>query len=252
MGGAIGRGHWRGGLYGNDIMKLNIDKTIFELFPGMKIVTAVANGLGTANVNAIADELDTAWQNAAREAVKYENPQSHPNIAPWGERMKAAGAPRKKFPSSIEALTRRAGKGGEPVRIGPLVDFYNAISLRYLVPAGGFDIDDLRYGLELRLSRDGDTFKGLDDDEVINLPAGEVSYADGKDIVTRHFVWKQSRRAMITPESKNIFFISEVLGELPFDLVEDVHRAFVEGIKRHFNVEARMNILDSQNLEIDL
>ena len=54
--------------------------------------------------------------------------------------MKAVGVSRKKSPSSVEALVRRAGKGGEPVSISPVVDFYNAISLKYLVPAGGFDI----------------------------------------------------------------------------------------------------------------
>ena len=233
-------------------MKFSMEQKIFELFPGMRVVTAIAKGLGEADAGAIAGAMDAAWQKAALEAAKYENPQSHPNIAPWGERMKAAGAPRKKFPSSIEALTRRALKGGEPIRIGPLVDFYNAISLQYLVPAGGFDIDDLKHGLVLRLSRNGDTFRGLDENESVNLPAGEVSYADGNDIVTRHFVWKQSRRAMITPESKNIFFVSEVLGELPFELADDVRRAFAEGLKRYFNVDALTYILDSQNLEIDL
>jgi DNA/RNA-binding domain of Phe-tRNA-synthetase-like protein len=39
------------------------------------------------------------------------------------------GVSGRKFPSSIEALLRRAFKGGEPLRINPLVDFYNAVSL---------------------------------------------------------------------------------------------------------------------------
>jgi DNA/RNA-binding domain of Phe-tRNA-synthetase-like protein len=231
-------------------MKFSVESEIFKLFPGMRIVTAIAKGLKAVNTDKLTDEMSLAWQNAAAEAAKYENPQSHPYIAPWGERMKAAGAPRKKFPSSIEALVRRAAKSGEPVRIGPLVDFYNTISLRYIVPAGGFDLDSLQHGLALRLSREGDTFEALDEAGAENIPAGEVSYADGSEILTRHFVWKQSRQALITPANSNVFFVSEILAELPFETAEDVRRAFAEGLLRHFNIEAQTDILNCRNSEI--
>ena len=59
------------------------------------------------------------------------------------------------------------------------------------MPAGGFDIDQMEEGLSLRLSREDDRFMALDEEEEINVPAGEVSYADGNQIVTRQFVWKQ-------------------------------------------------------------
>lgn len=66
-----------------------------------------------------------------------------------GRSLKVIGVSSKKFPSSIEPLVRRAGKGGEPVSINPLVDFYNSISLEYLVIVEGFDLDQLDNGLEL-------------------------------------------------------------------------------------------------------
>jgi len=234
-------------MWGRDTLKFYIENEVFDMFPGIRFVVAIANGLKSANTDMIAAELDAAWQNAAAEASKYGNPQSHPNILPWVERMKAVGAPRKKFPSSIEALLRRAGKGGNPPRIEPLVDFYNTISLRYIVPAGGFDIDGLQQGLTLRLSRDGDTFEAMGEDEAVRIPEGEVSYADGSVVVTRHFVWKQSRRALLTADSRNVFFVSEVLGELPLEVAREVRQAFADGLRRCFNVEAQTDILDSRN-----
>lgn len=233
-------------------MKFNIENEIFGLFPGIRFVIAVAKDLRAGDPGKVAGELDAAWQYAAVEALKYGNPQSHPNIAPWGVRMKAAGAPRKEFPSSIEALVRRAGKGGDPMRISPLVDFYNAVSMKYMVPAGGYDIDSLEHGLTLRLSREGDTFEVMDEAGAIGIPAGEVSYTDGTVVLTRHFVWKQSRQALITPESRNVFFISEILEEIPQETGDAVRRAFAEGISRHFNAEARTDILDSMNPGTDL
>ena len=79
----------------------------------------------------------------------------------------------KKFPSSIEALLRRALKGGPPVYINPLVDLYNAVSLAHTVPAGGFDLTDLDDRQELRFPREGDTFQALDEDSPVPVPPSQ-------------------------------------------------------------------------------
>lgn len=105
-------------------MKFIVKEEIFRSFPGMRIITAVGKGIGaSSDETAVERVLLEGWENAAKAASAYGNPQSYPNIIPWVERMKAMGAPRKKFPSSIEAMVRRAGKGGEPFRISPVVDF---------------------------------------------------------------------------------------------------------------------------------
>lgn len=234
-------------------MEFRISSEIFQLFPGIQVVVALAMGVGAADH---ADEIDRllhgAWALAGEAALAHGNAQSHPNIKPWGERMKAAGAPRKQFPSSIEALVRRAGKGGEPVSIGPVVDFYNAISLTHLVPAGGFDIDDLRGDLCLRLSREGDRFLALDSEEELQLPPGEVSYADGSTVITRHFVWKQARHTLLKPESRNIFFVSEILGELPAGTAQTVCDAFADGLLRFFGITAPTAILSEQQTAFEI
>lgn len=236
-------------------MRFTVEPEIFTLFPRMKIVVAAAAGLkcpSPATEAAIAAELAAAWEAAGREVALHGNAQSHPRIKPWGERMRGAGAPRKEFPCSIEALARRAGKGGPPVRVNPPVDFYNAVSLRRLVPAGGFDIAGLERGLLLRLSRPGDTFTALDRDEAVAVPAGEVSYADGPVILTRHFVWKQSRQAILTPASRDILFLSEILGELEPGLAEAVAEDFRSGLARHFGIDATTAILDEQRPSFEI
>ena len=226
-------------------MRFEIEKSIFRYFPGMKIIAVVARDIqpleNTATIDAT---LADAWQRAATTLTEYENPQSHPYIKPWGERMKAVGAPRKQFPSSIEALMRRAGKGNAPASINPLVDFYNAISLKYIVPAGGYDIDAINDDLWLRFSKQGDTFLALDSNEEINVPNGEVCYADGSTIITRHFVWKQSKHAILTHESKNVLFVSEVLEELPPETADDVAGAIRTGLKQFFGIDAETHVLD--------
>ena len=233
-------------------MTFRIEPEIFDTFPGMNIVTVIARDIDNQTLKqVIVDELHEAWQYAGQQARAYGNAQSHPNITPWGEHMKKVGVNRKNFPSSIEAMLRRARKGGPPMSINPLVDFYNAISLKYLVPAGGFDIDVLRHEMLLRYSRTGDRFRSFDAPEAILVEAGEFSYASESDILTRHFIWRQSDRGLIQPETKSVLLVSEILGELSIDLADIILHAFLEGMAVHFGVKATGKILNAKDYELE-
>jgi len=234
-------------------MRFTVEDEIFENFKGISFVTIVAENVGEpTDADAVTRILSDGWENAGRSATEYGNPQSHPNIAPWVSHMKALGAPRKKFPSSIEAMVRRAGKGGEPFRISPVVDMYNGISMQNIAPAGGFDMDQMESDLTLRFSREGDTFTALDSDQETQVPPGEVSYADGSKIITRHFVWKQAKHTLLTDDSHNILFVSEILGELPAQVRDQVSHDLMCGLKECFGVDGRLQIVDENNKSIEL
>ena len=135
-------------------MRFTVAPAIFERFPGMRIAVVVATDVDNRPAVPAIDALwREAWVDAGRLADVYGNAQSHPRVRAWRERFRATGVSSKEFPSSIEAMLRRAFKGGEPFVVNPLVDFYNAVSLRHVVPAGGFDLAELGGLLELRLTR---------------------------------------------------------------------------------------------------
>lgn len=178
---------------------------VFARFPGLRVAVAVGHGLDNAASHpAIEAAWRAAWQAAAAEGAPFGNAQSHPRVKPWRERFAAMGVSGKQYPSSVEALLRRAMKGGDPFSINPLVDWYNALSLRHVVPAGAFDLAAIAGPLELRLTRPGDTFTALDSDAPEALPAGEVAYADGATVITRHFVWRQARAGLVTPQTCDV------------------------------------------------
>ncbi|MBA2755683.1 MAG: hypothetical protein H0U40_14685 [Chloroflexia bacterium] len=194
------------------MIRFTVLPEVFAVFPDLAIVGAVATGLGNVSANPITtDRWHDAWRGARDLASTHANAQSHSHVAPWREAMRAAGAPPKQFPSSIEAILRRAMKGGEPFTVSPLVDGYNAVSLDLVVPAGGFDLEGLPAGLTLRPTVAGDTFLALGDDEALDVPAGEFGYATGSTVLTRHIVWRQSHQAAITLETRSVVLLSEIL-----------------------------------------
>lgn len=221
---------------------------VFERFPGLHVAVAVGRGLdNSAAQPAIEAAWREAWQAAAVEGATYGNAQSHPRVKPWRERFAAMGVSGKQYPSSIEALLRRALKGGEPFTINPLVDWYNALSLRHVVPAGAFDLAAIAGPLELRLTRPGDTFTALDSDAPEALPSGEIAYADGATVVTRHFVWRQSRAGLITPQSRDVILLSEVLGEVGPAVAGAICDDFLAGLGGYFSVEGSGGIISVES-----
>lgn len=115
-----------------------------------------------------------------------------------------------------------------------------------MVPVGGFDLAVIRGPLELRLTCAGDTFSALDDQTALPVPSGEVAYADGATVLTRHFVWRQARVGLIAPGTRSIFLVSEVLAEVGETVAAAVVDALGSGLDRDFGVAPRLVMLDER------
>lgn len=233
-----------------------IHPEIFDAFPGLVVVGAVAHDIDNSTANQqVSIRWEEHWRAAVQHVSAFGNAQSHPRVVPWREQMRSAGASPKKFPTSIEALLRRAGKGGDPFTINPLVDAYNSVSLHHVVPAGGFDLEDLNGDLELRLSRTGDSFTALGETTPMAVPAGEVPYAVDATILARHFVWRQSGHAAIMPETRSVVMISEILGPIMAEkptIDTEVRSDFVTMLSDCFGVESQPFIMDGSRPERSL
>lgn len=227
-------------------MQFIVEPTIFDHFPGLRIAVVVAHGLDTTTPHAeISTIWRAAWQAAGQDGTQYGNAQSHPRVLPWREHFRALGVSVKNFPSSIEALQRRALKGGEPFTINPLVDWYNAISLRHTVPVGGFDLAEVGGPLELRFTGPGDSFLALDATEPVAVAPGEVAYADGPTVLTRHLMWRQARTALLTPATRDAFLVSEVPAAAGPALVSTVLADLQTGLHDYFSAHTTGFIVDA-------
>ena len=225
-------------------MRLVIEPGIFDYFPGLHLAVAVTRGLRNVSTEALEHRWQEAWRSAG--ALDLPNAQSHPYVNAWREHLRGAGVSGKKFPTSIEAMLRRALKGGAPFHINPLVNFYNALSLHHCVPAGAWDLDEVPEDLHLRFTRPGDHFSALDATDAIAVAADEIAYASGTLVLTRHFMWRQAKRALVETKTRNVFLVSEIPGIAGRDVAETMRRDMVSGLREHFGVEAESAILDSE------
>ncbi len=191
---------------------LRIEPQFFDRFPNALIGVVVARGIdNSSGVGGLSGELSGACD-ALRASLQGAVVSEHPKIACWREAYRAFGAKPKKYPSSIEAIVRRVLKGNDLPAINPLVDVYNLVSLRHLIPVGGEDLDKIVGDLVLRFARDGEPEAHMLGRPAPEAPSpGELIYADDAGAVCRRWNWRESARTCLSPTTENAILVVEAL-----------------------------------------
>lgn len=191
---------------GVNALKFIIDDRVFETLPEVCFGAVVARHLENRSGRPAVKELLERSMIDAREKFNGLNLKEHPDLLCYREAFQKLGINPNKFPSSVEALTARVAKGGSLPDINSAVNLVNAISLKYTLPMGAHDLDSVQGDMAVRFSRQGDPFTPFGQSTPETVDEGELVYADGREIRTRRWIWRQSDRGKVTEESVNIFF----------------------------------------------
>jgi DNA/RNA-binding domain of Phe-tRNA-synthetase-like protein len=204
-----------------DALSVEVDERIFAARPGYVAAVVLAEGLG----NGPSDDASSALLADAEQALLARGlarAADDPHLAEWRAAFSEFGAKPKRYPCSAEALAARVIKGGSLPRINVLVDLYNAISVRHLIPVGGEDLDRLEGPLRLTIADGSEPFDGPDADPP---KPGEVVWRDDAGVTCRRWNWRQGTRTRLTEASTRAFFVFDRLPALP---VEQLDRATAE------------------------
>ncbi|WNZ88762.1 B3/4 domain-containing protein [Streptococcus iniae] len=159
---------------------------------------------------------------------------------------------KKGVRSSIEALLKRVNNGQEISSINPLVDIYNATSLRFGLPVGAEDRDTFVGDLRLTITEGGDAFYLIGDDNNSPTLPNELCYKDDKGAVCRCLNWRDGERTMIRPETTNAFLIIELLDPNKADSLQEALSFIEENSKTYLKAKTQVEILTQENPTINL
>ena len=191
--------------------RLSVDSAVQALRPDFAVCALAVHGAG----NGPGDALSEAMLRQA-EACAAAAGDLPPHVAAWQEAFRAFGAKPQRTASSVEALWKRARAGALP-RVNWLVDVYNAVSVRHLLPVGGEDL--ARYSGPIRLIRAAgdEPFDSVASGQpVVEYPApGEVVWVDGLGVTCRRWNWRQGTRTRLTEQSSDVLFLLERLAPMP-------------------------------------
>jgi DNA/RNA-binding domain of Phe-tRNA-synthetase-like protein len=234
-------------------MKLVITDTIFDDFPelvlGVVILHNIDNSQNRVEITELLRQAEAALSGKFGRTPVIE----HPYIATWREAYRKFGAKPKDYPSSVENLTRRVLNGFTLGHINNLVSLYNTISLRYIVPVGGEDLDKIVGDVQLTRARDDEPAIFLLGEKEARAPhAGEIMYKDEVGAICRRWNWKEADRTKLTQETKNAFLVIEALPPVTRNIVQTAIYELADLVKQYCGGTVSTAFLDKDNREIQL
>lgn len=187
-----------------------IEQPFWTLFPVARIGVIVVRGVdNTRHAEASAALLRDAMTEAARQ-IGDADMATFAAVAPWREAYRAFGVKPAKQRSSIENLLR-AAVAGTLRSINPLVDLYNTVSLRHLLPCGGEDLGAICGDIRLTRAIGGEAFVPLGSAESQPPQPGEVIYRDDIGVICRAWNWREAERTKLTAQTTDAFLCIEAL-----------------------------------------
>jgi DNA/RNA-binding domain of Phe-tRNA-synthetase-like protein len=192
------------------LVSIEVTDEVSRAYPTLQIRLVVARGLSNDIPWPATDRL-LAELTAEFGAGSWEpKGEADPEISSWFDVYRSFGVNPRRSRPSVDALGRRMRRTGELPRINSAVDSYNAVSVRHGLPAGAYDLAALTGPVMLRTGRDQDVFIPLGEPDERETPQpGEIVYAEGERVLTRHWNHRDSDLTKLTETSRDAVFLLE-------------------------------------------
>ena len=230
-------------------MKFGIDPAIFSAFPCLCVGVVCANGVDNRGDCPELGEKIQKIQDEIRDRFDGETLAQHPKITNWRNAYAVFGAKPKKHRSSVENLYRMTLEGNKMRSINKLVDIYNYVSLKHMVPAGGDDLAGVEGEIGLRFAEGDELFRPLGSREVHKPRKGEIIYADKREVLCRRWNWRESEKTKMTERTRDVLLVSEGLPPVTLEEMKTIAGELAHLVKNYCGGEIRQDVLNRDKTE---
>ena len=207
-----------------------LDERIAAIAPGFRAVSIFAH-----TQDGICGSIDADLLANACDGVLVGEPAwAEAHLASWNQAYARFGAKPNRTPCSAQALRNRVLKDRRVPSINPVVDLYNAVSLRYAIPVGGENYDAYVGRPHLTIADGSEPFDTVVSGEaIIERPApGEVIWRDDIGVTCRRWNWRQGSRTRLDKLTGRMWFVLEALGSMPEDALAEAADMLCDGLLR--------------------
>ncbi len=231
-------------------MLFTIDPHIIREYPDVTIGVVVAHGISNKGDNQEAYALLQKTIKKLQEELSLEQLMQHPYIKAWQNVYKQSGVNPKKYLSSIENLATRVLKNQTLRSVNPLVDLYNVISLKYLLPLDGEDLDTIVGDILLTKAGQEKPVQLLGQKGLYNPVQGEIIYKDEQGILCACWNWREADRTKLTADTQNAFLVIDGVAPVTSELIHDAVTELANLIKSHCGGSVTLAVVNKQNPSI--
>jgi DNA/RNA-binding domain of Phe-tRNA-synthetase-like protein len=233
-------------------MKFTIDKAVLDKFPGLNIGLLVVKGIDNKGEAPEVMELIRQKEKEIRDGFQKDTLSENPKISSWRAAYSSFGAKPKKYKCSVENLYRMILDGLELKHYSKLVDIYNYISIRHMVPVGGDDIGKVDGGIKLTMAKGTEPYTELNSDETKSPREGEVVYMDYKEVLCRRWNWRECDKTKMTEATTSASLVIEGLPPVTEAEVKAILEELKGLILKHCGGNAETHILNKGRPEAEI
>ena len=208
----------------------SIDPRLTGIAPGLRALSILVEAAPITQPDVASAALAQACQQVLSDDVAW----AEAHLSAWDDVFRAFGAKPKRTPCSASALRKRVLKEGALPPLDPVVDIYNAISIRYAIPVGGENLAAYAGAPRLTLAEGNEPFDTLKEGQpVIEYPdAGEVIWRDDVGVTCRRWNWRQGVRTRLDSQAQHMWFILESLPSMPLSALQEAGDELVSNLQR--------------------
>jgi lysyl-tRNA synthetase class 2 len=202
-------------------MQIELQESVVATFGAIRVgvLSATNLSLTPAALCGLADVVAILETQILAQLPAVPPDAGLPAIVEWRDIYSRMGASPRRL-SSVESLWRCVLEQQRLPRILPLVDLYNAISVRYCLPMAGYDARQLQgQRLVLRHARKGEEFLPLGFRQIEKTKSGEVIYADAEKVVCRYWNHKDCDGTKLSANVQDVLFIIDGAPSVPDELI---------------------------------
>jgi DNA/RNA-binding domain of Phe-tRNA-synthetase-like protein len=230
-------------------LKFSVDSKVFNKFPDLGLGVVVVKDIDNRDPADALFPLIMEEEEKIRANYSTEILLQLPKIVSWRKAYLSFGAKPKKYKSSVESLYRMILKGINLRHINTLVDIYNYISIKHMIPAGGDDLSRVEGDITLRFARGGEPFRALNSEVLEQAKEGEVIYADDVEVLCRRWNWRECDKTKMTDATETAILVVEGLPPVGKEEVADAVEDLSDLIRRFCGGESHTDILSADHRE---
>jgi len=230
--------------------KIIIKDEIFDLFPdfhrGIVLVKDMTNQKSNKRIRKLLKkEID-------RQVDIDESKDGR--ILAWDEAHRKIGSDPDTHLPSIKYLLQSMRPNKALPFINSVVALFNYISVKYVLPCGGDDIEQIEGNLVLGIADGTETFIPLGGEIEENPYPGEVIYYDdcSNNVMCRRWNWRNGDNTKIEIDSKKIVLNIDCLPPVSPDIGNEARDELAELLKLHCEAEVETLYLNYSTREIDI
>ncbi len=229
--------------------KIIVDQEIFNQFPSFKRGVIIVSGINNFAENV---EIERLLRNEITTAIQNNNLDTD-FLKDWDDVHRHFGSNPNKFPPSIKSLIKRIQKGGELPFINSTVALFNYISIKYLLPCGGDDINMIKGNLMLGFSSGDENFISLGSKAQEHPQKGEVIYFDDQtlNVMCRRWNWRNSDFTKITENSNKLVINIDGVAGASKSLIEAARDELAILLKTYCDASLTCGFLDLEHRELE-